>query len=79
MIISENADSTQILNYFKQKKCFNHKKRKASSICLHEDCWKSECDKAFFCVNCIIDHAKKHEDSIVIDALFTDELFDELP
>ena len=78
MIISENADSTEILIYFSQKKCFNHKKRKASSICLHEDCWKSECDKAFFCANCIVVHAKEHEDSVGINTLFTDEFFDEL-
>ena len=76
--ILKEIDITQVFNNFVQKKCFNHKKRMASSVCLHEDCWKSDCDQAFFCVDCIVSHERKHGISVRCNALFTDELFEEL-
>ena len=76
--ILQDIDITGIFKNFAQKKCSNHKKRVASSICLHEDCWKSESDQAFFCGDCIINHAEFHKNSIRCNALFANELFDEL-
>ena len=76
--ILKEIDITQVFNNFLQKKCFNHKKRMASSVCLHEDCWKSESDQAFFCIDCIVDHERKHGDLMRCNALFTDELLEEL-
>ena len=73
----QEIDISQMFNHFAQKKCINHQKRKAYSVCLHEDCWNSESDKAFFCGDCNVDHIKKHVNSLRFDALFTDELFDE--
>ena len=68
-----------IYKNFAQKKCSNHKKKVASSICLHEDYWKSESDQGFFCRDYIINHkAQVHGNSIRCNALFTNELFDEL-
>ena len=75
--ILKEIDITQVFNHFAQKKCINHQRRKASSVCLHEDCWNSEFYQAFLCVDCNVDHIKKHGDSLRFDALFTDELFDE--
>ena len=76
--ILQEIDITQVFNIFAQKKCINHKMRKASSICLDEDCWKLESDQAFFCEDCNVDHIKNHRNFVRINALFTDELFDEL-
>ena len=75
--ISQEIDISQMFNHFAQKKCINHQKRKASSVCLYEDCWKLESDNAFFCVDCNVEHIKKHGNSLRFDSLFTDELFDE--
>ena len=77
--IFQEIDINHVFNHFAQNKCSNHKKRIASSVCLHEDCWKSKYDKAFFCVDCIMNHTKEHgNNSIRCNALFTNELFDEL-
>ena len=76
MVSIKEIDIT-IFNHFAQKKCINHQRRKAYSVCLHEDCWNSESDKVFFCGDCNMDHIKKHGNSLRFDALFTDELFDE--
>ena len=73
----KEIDITQVFNYFAQKKCINHQRRKPSSVCLHGDCWKSEFDQAFLCSDCNVDHIQKHGDCLRFDALFTDELFDE--
>ena len=74
----QEIDISQMFNHFAQKRCANHQKRKASSVCLHENCWKLESDKAFFCEDCNMDHTKKHGNSLRFDVLFTDELFEEL-
>ena len=66
-----------VFNHFAPKKCTNHQRRKAYSLCLHEDCWSSESDEAFFCGDCNINHTKKHGNSLRFDVLFTDEIFDE--
>ena len=76
--ILNEIDITQVFNHFVQMKCINHKRRKAYSVCLHEDCWNSESDQAFFCGDCNINHIKKHGNSLRFDALFTDEIFDEV-
>ena len=75
--ILKEIDINEVFDHFAQKKCINHQKRKASSICLHENCWKLESDQAFFCVDCNVDHIKKHENSVRFNALFTDELLKE--
>ena len=74
----QEIDITKVFNHFAQKRCITHPKRKVSSVCLHEDCWKSESNKAFFCEECNLNHIKKHGNSLRFDALFTEELFDEL-
>ena len=73
--ILQEIDIAHVFNHFAQKRCITHPKRKASSVCLHEDCWKSESDKAFFCEDCNVDHVMKHLNFARFDALFTDELF----
>ena len=73
----KKSNITQVFNYFAQKKCVLHQKRKASSVCLHEDCWKSQ-DGAFYCEDCNIDHRDKHGNLVRFNALFTDELLEEL-
>ena len=77
-IFLKEIDTSQVFNQFRKKKCFYHKKRIVSSVCLHEDCWKLECDQPFLCGDCIVDHAEKHGDSIRCNALFTNELLNEL-
>ena len=75
----QDIDITGVFNHFAQKKCSIHKNRIVSSVCLHDDCWKSEYDQAFFCVDCIINHTLEvHRNSIGSNTLFTNELFDEL-
>ena len=74
----KKIDMTEVFNYFAQKKCINHQKRKVSSVCLHEDCWNSESDQVFFCEDCNVNHIKQHGNSLRFDALFTNELFEEL-
>ena len=76
--ILKEIDITQMFNHFAQKKCINHQRRKASSVCLHQDCWELELEQAFFCEECNVNHIKRHGDSLRFDALFTDELFEEL-
>ena len=76
--VSQDFDISEVLNHFEQKKCINHQKRKSSLVCLHEDCWKSEYDEAFFCEDCYVDHSKKHGNFMRCNALFTGELFEEL-
>ena len=75
--ILQEIDITRAFNHFAQKRCIVHQKRKVSSVCLHEDCWKLESDKAFFCEDCNVDHIKKHENYVRFNALFTDELIEE--
>ena len=75
--ILQEINVTHVFNHFAQKKCINHQKRKVSSVCLHEDCWKLESDKAFFCEDCNVNHVMKHRNSMRFNALFTDELFEE--
>ena len=75
--ILKEIDIIQVLNHFAQKKCINHQRSKAYSVCLHKDCWNSESDQAFFCGDCNMDHIKKHGNFFRCDTLFTDELFNE--
>ena len=76
--ILQIIDISQMFNHFAQNKCINHQTRRASSVCLHEDCWKLEYDKAFYCEDCNVDHKKRHGNSMRFNALFTDELLEEL-
>ena len=76
--IKKEIDMTQVFNIFAEKKCINHQRRKAYTVCLHEDCWNSEYDKAFFCADCNMENIKQHGNSLRFDALFNEELFDEL-
>ena len=77
--ILQDINITKVFNHFSQKKCSIHKNRIVSSVCLHEDCWKLEYDKAFFCVDCIVNHTvEAHRNSIGSNALFTNELNYEL-
>ena len=76
-MLPKETDITQAFNHFAQRKCINHQRRKASSVCLHEDCWKSVIDEAFLCEDCNVNHVMKHTNSMRFNALFTDELFEE--
>ena len=76
--ILQIIDISQMFNHFAQNKCINHQKRRASSVCLHEDCWKSESDKAFYCEDCNDDHNNKHGNLMRFNTLFTDELLENL-
>ena len=67
--ILKEIDITQVFNHFAQKKCINHLRRNASSVCLHQYCWNSEFDQACLCVDCNVDHIKNHGDSLRFDAL----------
>ena len=75
-ILQKKIDITQWFNYFAQRKCINHQRKKASSFCLHEHCWKSGVIEAYFCEDCNVKHVMKHKFSMKINALFIEELFE---